>query len=183
MPGRPPAPASSRTSSAGAPAALALLQGSGVRFRAALLGGGALLDAHRRLVARLGLSAVVRVEGFVRESHRYLADAHVFVQPSLEEGSGSLSLLEALQAGIAVVSSGVDGILEDVADGDSALLVPPGDTEALAAALRRVLGDDDLRRRLAGRGHAVFEERFSAEAFTAGLRAAYGQLGVTPDAP
>lgn len=74
--------------------------------------------------------------------------------PHCEEGSGSLSVLEALQAGTAVLASEVDGILEDVADGDSALLVPAGDPAVPAAALRRVLSDADLRRRLAP---AVFE--------------------------
>jgi glycosyltransferase involved in cell wall biosynthesis len=136
--------------------ALARLRASGIRFRGALLGGGTLLAAHRRLVERLGLAGMVRVEGFVPQSDRYLEDALVFVQPSLEEGSGSLSLLEALHAGTAVVASDVDGIPEDVVDRESALLVPPGDPEALAAALRRVLGDADLRRGLARRGHAAF---------------------------
>jgi glycosyltransferase involved in cell wall biosynthesis len=160
--------------------ALARLRASGLRFRACLVGGGALLAAHRRLVERLGLAGTVNVEGFVTDPFPYLEEAHVFVQPSLEEGSGSLSLLEALQAGTAVVASDVDGIPEDVVDGESALLTRPGDPEALAAALVRMLGDADLRRRLARRGHAVFESRFSADACAAALREAYAGLGVTP---
>ena len=89
-------------------------------------------------------------------------------------------MLEALQIGTPVIASGVDGIPEDVVDGQSALLVPPGNPEALAGALRQVLGDLELRRRLARQGHAVFAARFSSEAFTAGLREAYAELGVTP---
>lgn len=161
--------------------ALARVSASGIGFRGCLVGGGPLLAAHRRLVERLGLAGVVRVEGFVADAYPYLEQADVFVQPSLEEGSGSLSLLEALQAGAAVVASDVDGIPEDVVDGDSALLVEPGNPEALGAALARVLIDADLRRRLAQRGHATFESRFSAEAFTAALRETYAGLGVTPD--
>jgi glycosyltransferase involved in cell wall biosynthesis len=161
-------------------AGLARLRAADVSFRASLLGGGALLAAHRRLVERLGLGDVVRVEGFVPHAHRYLEEAHAFVQPSLQEGSGSLSVLEALQAGTPVIASGVDGIPEDVVDGESALLVPPGNPEALAGALRQVLGNLELRRRLARQGHAVFAARFSAEAFAAGLRAAYAELGVKP---
>lgn len=161
--------------------ALARLRASGTRFRGCLVGGGALLAAHRRLVERLGLAGTVKVEGFVPDPFPYLEEAQVFVQPSLEEGSGSLALLEALQAGTAVVASRVDGIPEDVVDGESALLTEPGDPEALATALARVLADADLRRRLARRGHAVFESRFSADAFAAALREAYAELGVTPD--
>jgi glycosyltransferase involved in cell wall biosynthesis len=67
-----------------------------------------------------------------------------------------------------------------VVDGKSALLTKPGDLEALAAALVRMLGDADLRRRLARRGHAVFESRFSADAFAGALREAYAGLWFTP---
>ena len=103
------------------------------------------------------------------------------MRPTLPEGSGFLSLVEALQAGAAVVASRVDGIAEHVADGDSALLVEPGDPDTLALALTRVLVNPDLRRCVARRGHAVFESRFSAAAFAAALRAAYAELGVTHD--
>jgi glycosyltransferase involved in cell wall biosynthesis len=157
--------------------ALARVRASGIPFRACLVGGGSLLATHRRRVEDLGLASVVRVEGFVPDPYPYLEDAHVFVQPSLGEGRGSLALLEALQAGAAVVASAVDGIPEDVVDGDSALLVEPGNPEALGAALARVLSDGDLRRRLAQRGHATFEARFSAPAFTAALCAAYASVG------
>jgi len=101
----------------------------------------------------------------------------VFALPSLEEGSGSLSLLEALQAGVGVVASGVDGIPEDVTDGDSALLVSPGDAEGLAVALERVLTDPELRRRLARRARETFEARFSAGALADALKAVYAELG------
>lgn len=157
--------------------ALARVRATGIPFRACLVGGGPLLATHRRRVEDLGLAGVVRVEGFVPDPYPYLEDAHVFVQPSLEEGSGSLALLEALQAGVAVVASAVDGIPEDVVDGDSALLVEPGNPEALGAALALVVSDGDLRRRLARRGHATFEARFSAPAFTAALCAAYASVG------
>lgn len=160
--------------------ALARLARAGVPYRACLVGGGPLLSAHRRLLARLGLSRSVSIEGVVPDPRPYLAHADVFVLPSLEEGSGSLSLLEALQASVAVVASAVDGIVEDVEDEVTALLVEPGDAGALACALARVLTDADLRRRLARQGRAAFEARFSADGFAAALRRVYGELGVTP---
>jgi len=161
--------------------ALAELRERGVAFRACLVGGGQLLEQHRGLAERLNLNGTVTIEGFAPDAYAYLRHADVFVLPSLEEGSGSVSLLEALQAGAAVVASNVDGIPEDVADGDSALLVEPGNASVLSGAIERVLNDHALRRRLARRAREVFNEKFSAGAFTGALRETYAELGVFSD--
>jgi glycosyltransferase involved in cell wall biosynthesis len=143
--------------------ALAGLRGSGFPFSACLVGGGPLLDAHRRLATRLGLDAVLSITGFVPDPGPYLRAADVFVLPSLRESSGSLSLIEALQAELPVVVSDCDGVPEDVEDGRSGLLVAPGDATALGAALARLIGDPDLRATL-GRGAGdAFRRRFTAE--------------------
>ncbi len=105
--------------------ALARLRAAQVPFRACLVGGWSLLDDHRRLAADLGLGRETVLTGFVPDAYPYLQHADVFVLPSLQEGSGSLALLEALQAGAPVVASAVDGIPEDVKDGEDGLLVPP----------------------------------------------------------
>ncbi len=160
--------------------ALASLRAAGVPFRACLIGGGSLLAAHRRLAAALGVDDVTAILGWVPDPYPYLRQADVFVLPSLEEGSGSLSLIEALQAGVAVVASNVDGIPEDVVEGESALLVRPGRPAELADALARILTDIGLRKRLASEGRATFEARFSAEALTEALRGLYADLGVIP---
>jgi glycosyltransferase involved in cell wall biosynthesis len=160
--------------------ALARLRAAGVPLRACLVGGGPLLAAHRRLAARLGLDGSVAILGAMPETLPYVAPADVFVLPSREEQSGSLALLEALQLGLAVVASGVDGIPEDVSDGDDALLVPPGDPEVLAAALGRALGDADLRRRLGRRARETFAARFAPAVVAAALRDLYISLGVEP---
>jgi len=157
--------------------ALARLRAVGVKFRACLIGGGELLEPHRRLAGSLGLGAETIITGFVRDSYSYLRHADIFALPSLQEGSGSVSLLEALQAGAAVVASNIDGIPEDVTDGDSALLVPPGDAAALSDAMQRALTDADLRNHLRRRAREAFVEKFSAEAFTAALREVYAELG------
>jgi glycosyltransferase involved in cell wall biosynthesis len=161
--------------------ALALLAAEGRPFRACLVGRGQLLGFHRSLAAQLGLQDLVTIEGFVPESYAYLRHADVFVLPSLEEGSGSVSLLEAMQAGAAIVATRIDGIPEDVTDGESGLLVPAGDESALAGALSRLLGDAPLRQRLAARAHEVFLERFSAARLVDALRDEYARLGIVPD--
>jgi glycosyltransferase involved in cell wall biosynthesis len=143
--------------------ALAGLRAGGIPFRACLVGGGPLLDIHRRLATRLGLDGAVSIPGFVPEPRSYLRAADIFVLPSLRESSGSLSLIEALQAGLPVVASGCDGIPEDVEDGRSGLLVAPGDAGALGAALARLIGDPPLRKSLASGAREAFRRRFTAE--------------------
>jgi glycosyltransferase involved in cell wall biosynthesis len=130
------------------------------------------------LAAELGLAGRVAIPGKVDDVSRYLASADVFVLPSLAEASGSVSILEALRAGTAVIASACDGMPEDLVDGTDALLVPPGDVHALAVALRRLLTDPEMRARLAAGGRKAHEERFSAARFVAGLRAVYRELGI-----
>ncbi len=157
---------------------LARLRAGGVALRACLVGGGPLLDEHRRLAAALGLAGSVVLAGAVAAVEPFLAHAALFVLPSREEQSGSLALLEALRAGLPVVASAVDGIPEDVRDGEDALLVPPGDPAALAAALGRLLDDSQLRRRLGERGRQTFADRFAAPVVAAALRRLYQDLEV-----
>ena len=82
------------------------------------------------------------------------ADAFAF--PSVKEGFG-LVVLEALAAGLPVVASDIPVFAEYLEDGHSALLVPPGDSAALAAALHRLAGDPPLRRRLAAGGRPLLD--------------------------
>lgn len=156
---------------------LAALARSGVEYRACFLGRGELIEQHRRLVRRLRISDRVAITGVVPDVVPYLRAADIFVLPSLEEGSGSLSLIEALQHGVAAIASACDGVPEDVRDGDDALLVAPGDGPALTAALRRLLGDPALRRELGARAHATYERRFSSDAFVEALAGVYREVG------
>jgi glycosyltransferase involved in cell wall biosynthesis len=156
--------------------ALASLRSRGVPFRAYLAADGELLEEHRLLAGRLGLSSSVLVAGAIPSVAGLLARSDLFVLPSRREQSGSLALLEALQAGVPAIASACDGIPEDVVHGESAWLVPPGDDGALAEALERLLADGALRSRLARGAREAFAARFSAGAFAADLRAAYEEV-------
>lgn len=160
--------------------ALAGLRAQGVTFKARLVGGGPLLPAHSRLAAQLGLADAVELTGEVDDVEPHLTSADLFVLPSLQEGSGSVSMLEALEASLPVVASAVDGIVEDVTHEQSGLLVPPGDPVALAGALRRVLESHRLRRRLTLGARALFEARFAPARFVSALGDAYTELGLAP---
>jgi glycosyltransferase involved in cell wall biosynthesis len=158
--------------------ALARLTQRGVGYRACLVGGGRLLNAHRKQVESLGLTAHVAVPGRVDDVFDYLRRADVFVLPSREEGSGSVSLLEALQAGVPVVASRCDGMPEDIRDGEDGLLVTPGDARGLADALERLIGSPSERAGFAASSRRLYAERFSAAGFTAALGEAYAASGV-----
>jgi glycosyltransferase involved in cell wall biosynthesis len=94
-----------------------------------------------------------------------------FVLPSRQEPQGIVNL-EAMAAGKAVIASRTGGVPEIVADGETGLLVPPGDVGALAGALRRLAGDEALRERLAAGGEERVR-RFTWEAVAAAYRKIY----------
>ena len=84
-----------------------------------------------------------------------LAGSRVLALPSLWQEPFGLAGLEALASGVPVVASAVGGIPSWLADGEGGLLVPGGDPQALAAALRRVLEGGELSTRLAAQGPRV----------------------------
>jgi glycosyltransferase involved in cell wall biosynthesis len=152
---------------------LARLKELGVPFRACLIGRGQLLEEHRRLMRELRLDRVTVIAGLVDDPREFLRCAEIFVLPSLEESSGSVSLIEAMQAGLACVASAIDGIPEDVTEGASGLLVEPGSVDSLTEGLRRVLVNKELRSQLRKGARARFDERFASERFTASLGEVY----------
>jgi glycosyltransferase involved in cell wall biosynthesis len=110
---------------------------------------------------------VPQARGFVppEELARLYERAAVVVCPSLREGFGVVCL-EAMAHGRPVVASGVGGLLDLVVDGETGLLVPPGDVAALRGAIERLLGDPQLRRRLGEAGRRRASERFSWDVVT-----------------
>ena len=105
----------------------------------------------RREVHRLGLEDAVRFVGYVapQDLSALYGAATAFVYPSLFEGFG-LPPLEAMACGTPVVTSNISSLPEVV--GDAALLINPRSASDLAAALRRLLDDDELRLRLRAAG-------------------------------
>ncbi|HEX6262904.1 MAG TPA: glycosyltransferase family 4 protein [Actinomycetota bacterium] len=102
----------------------------------------------------------------------YHAACEVFAAPAVGRESFGIVLVEAMAAGLPVVASDIPGYREVVRRGDDGLLVPPRDTAALAAALRRVLDDHELAERLRDAGRAR-SAGYSWETVTRQVETAY----------
>ncbi|RJQ51023.1 MAG: glycosyltransferase family 1 protein [Actinobacteria bacterium] len=112
-----------------------------------LCGTGPEEDRLREQVAALAIEDRVEFAGWVRgeEKWRRLRESSIFVLPSYGEGM-PVALLEAMSAGLPVVTTRIIGTSQIVNEGRNGLLFDPGDVGGLAAKLRRLLEDDGLRR-------------------------------------
>ena len=126
---------------------------------AVIVGDGPDRPALESEARRLDLQSVVQLAGERNNIPELLAASDVFVLSSRSEGL-PLSILEAMAAGLPVVATNVGGVPELVVQEETGFLVPPGDPQALAVALERLLGDSTLRRRLGAAGRLRAEERF-----------------------
>jgi colanic acid/amylovoran biosynthesis glycosyltransferase len=154
------------------------LREAGVRFRCEVVGEGPLRGELEARIAAAGLSDQVHLLGHRRQDEvaRRMAAARVVAQPSVVAADGQMegipvALMEALAAERPVVASRLSGIPELVVDGETGLLVPPGDAAALAAALRRLLEDGELGPRLGRSGRELVEREFSLAGTTGELLA------------
>lgn len=149
----------------------------GVRFGCEIVGSGPLSPALNEEISKLGLKDKVRLRG--EQPHAELPPlyerAMVFALPCIVAANGDRDILpnvlkEAMAAGVPVVTTQLDGIEELVTHGQSGLLVPPEDIDALVSALELLLKDSSLRRQLATEARQVIEERFDVRKNFAQLR-------------
>jgi glycosyltransferase involved in cell wall biosynthesis len=141
-------------------------------FRLEIAGDGPCGTELRRTAADLGLGGCVTFHGQVRDVPALLARAGLFVLSSLTEGV-SLTLLEAMACGLAVVATRVGGNPEVVADGETGLLTPPADPAALARAMLQLGRDDGERRRMERAGRRRVESLFDVRRMTAAYESMY----------
>ena len=116
----------------------------------------------KTLARELGLSSRVVFAGFLPQATlaAYITASRALVLPSLTEGLGRVAI-EAQFLGKPVIASRVGGIPEIIADGETGLLVEPGDSRGLAAALERLLNDASLAERMGSEGKARVAEKFN----------------------
>ncbi len=124
---------------------------------------------------RLGVAGHVEILGERTDVPELLSKTHLFVMPSLMEGIGT-ALIEAQAAGVPVVASEVGGLPDVVEKGVTGLLTPPGDAQALASALLRLLKSPEEREAMAARAVENARKNFSVEAVTDRLEDLYTRM-------
>lgn len=140
-----------------------------------IAGEGDLRPVLEAQIARLGLGDRVRLLGWRDDRLDLLATVDLCVFPSRYEPFGIVSI-EAWAACVPLVATrsvGPGALIEDGSDG---LLVPIDDAPALAAAIRRVLGDDELKARLVAGGRQRYEAEFTEAAVVASYKELFGRI-------
>ncbi|AWN50158.1 glycosyl transferase family 1 [Methylobacterium terrae] len=164
--------------------ALSLLRLRGTPFSAIISGIGPDVEPARSLAADLGFpESQVRFTGYADYDAvpGLYAMGDVFVSPTYAEGFSN-TILEAMAAGQAVVSTHSVGVSDCLRDGENGLMVQPGDVPALAEALHRIITDRPLRARLAAAALEECRRVYSWQAVGRQIMEVYAAVkGVRPD--
>jgi colanic acid/amylovoran biosynthesis glycosyltransferase len=141
-----------------------------ISFRCEIFGEGPLENQLRAQIEDLGLQERVQLLG-AKPQHdlrEHLARANVFVMPSVAEAEGGMDnlptvIMEAMAAGLPVVSTRIGGIPEMIVENETGFLVQPEDAMALVGAIEKVTNDRSLGRRLGQAGYERAQKLFSIE--------------------
>jgi glycogen(starch) synthase len=147
------------------------------RWRWVLVGDGPMREALQRDITSAGLSKWVALRGraTAEDLHGWYEAATLFVHPTLYEGS-SIVTLEAMAHRRAVVASRAGGLPDKVIPGVTGWLVPPGNEEALAAAIGKALTDGSRLQSMGAAGRALVDKEFSWRAATDRLLSVYSEV-------
>ena len=150
--------------------ACGLLAESGKSFQCEIIGEGPLENELHAQIDQLNLQDRVALSGAKpqREIRQRLAVASVFVLPSVVDAQGGMDnlptvIMEAMAAGLPVISTDVAGIPEMVVQNETGFLVGPGDAVRLAGAIEKVIDDRSLVQKLGEAGYERAQELFSIE--------------------
>jgi glycosyltransferase involved in cell wall biosynthesis len=143
--------------------------------RLLVVGDGPLRPKLEAQARDIGLNGAVRFLGAVPRAARLLPHLDVFVLSSVWEGMSN-GLLEAMAAGRPVVATRVGGNPEVVVDGQTGLLVPPGDAEAMADAVLRLLRDAALAQRMGQAARRRVEAEFTLPRMVRRMEDLYDEL-------
>ncbi len=155
--------------------AMALLPPSDPPAHLIVVGDGEERGRFERSAARLGLGERIHFLGWRADLETILPEMDVVICASKNEGT-PVALIEAMAAGVPVLSTDVGGVADLVAHGETGWLVPAGDPPALAQAIQRLLGDATLRARLAAAGRPAALERHGVDGLIRRVEALYTAL-------
>jgi glycosyltransferase involved in cell wall biosynthesis len=132
-------------------------------------------SALEQRIRALGLEKRFRFLGFRTDIAEILRGVDVVALPSSAEGL-PLAVLEAMATGCAVVATPVGGVPEVVSDGETGLLVPPGDVDALTSALSFLVASPEHRARLSAAARKRIEERYAIDVFARAVQDVYDRI-------
>ena len=138
-------------------------------WRATIAGDGE-VETARRKAAEYGLADRVDIPGWVdaKRVAELISTADILVLPSFSENL-PLSVVEGMASGLAIIATPVGAVEDIIADGETGLLVQPGDVDGLTEALTRLVDDPALRQRLGTAALAFHREKLDVEPFAAAL--------------
>ena len=155
--------------------AMTLLKTETNSIQLLIVGEGELLNQLKLQVHNNNLSRTIKFTGLRNDIPEILSALDVLVSPSLWEGLPNV-VLEAMAAGKPVVATSVGGTPEAVVDGETGLLVPPRNPEALATAILRLLGNSELRTRMGHAGRERVLNHFSMQRMVKRTEQLYQEL-------
>ena len=153
----------------------ALVRAKGVAARLTIVGSGEMLESLETLARRLGVAEDCHFEPASRAVADWLRRFDIFVLPSVSEASSN-SLMEAMACGCCVVASRVGGNPELVEEGVSGMLFEAGNAEDLAARLETLVGNREMRERMAEAGARKMRQEYSMAASARRMGEIYDSL-------
>jgi len=139
--------------------AVGRLRAEGRALQLLVVGDGPQREALEAQVREAGIAEAVRFAGHDPRPERWLRAMDLFVLPSYANEGVPQALMQAMMTGLPCITTHVGAIGEVARDGETALVVPPQDTPAIAAAVARLMDDKELRERLGRAAHAFALER------------------------
>lgn len=153
--------------------ALTMLRDLRLRLRIVGSGNPDYTDLLRRRAISRGVMEMIDWHGHTYNPHPLVSESHFGVLPSVSEEAFGLANLEYMAGGRPQVATSSGAQTEYLTDGREALLVPPGQTQQLAEAIRAMASDPALRRKMGKAAYATFVDRFSWTRFIDRLEKIY----------
>lgn len=146
------------------------------QLKVIIAGAGGIESELRRQASAMGLDDAIIFSGFVKDVPEILSIMDVQVNASYGTEATSLSLLEGMSIGLPAVVSDYGGNPGVIANGVNGLIFPSRDSGALAAAIREVMDDRVLLKKLSAGAVEVFENKFTAERYTRDIEKVYEKI-------
>lgn len=145
-------------------------------LRLLIVGDGPLRNNLRAYADELQLSSKIVFAGQRKDVNSLLKLANIFVLPSKEREGLPIALIETMAVGLPVIGTQLGGIPEVIEENVNGLLFAPGNSEELAAAIEKLIGDKTIREKMGRAGRKIYEEKFTVERMVNNIESLYDEL-------